>query len=203
MNKIKLKGYIKDIKPSHIIGDIEYSQANLIVNRNNSDKQDIIPIKFKKFCNHYKELDFVELIGNIRSYSHKVSEDKNKVDIYVFTYQDIPETADENSDIKNKVELDGRICKLDELRTTKTGKHNVHFILANNLISKESCKKLNSYIPCIAWGKTAKEIAELSVNTRIQIQGELHSREYTKTLANGDVEIRVCHELLITDFCKI
>ena len=118
-------------------------------------------------------------------------------------YFDLPEeplTISCEAPTYNSVELDGRICKIDALRTTNTGKNNIHLILANNLIVSNGDKKLNSYIPCIAWGNTARQLSKLTVNTPIQIVGELHSREYIKHLDNNDIEIRVAHECLITDF---
>ena len=48
MNKIILKGIIKNIQPSHTIKDIEYNKADIIVNRNDG-KEDILSLKFKKF----------------------------------------------------------------------------------------------------------------------------------------------------------
>ena len=194
MNNITLKGIIRNIQPSHKINDIEYNKAEIIVKRKDN-KEDLINLRFKKFSNSYKENDDISLCGNIRSFSQQL-EGKNKVDIYVFTYFDEPQ---EEYDCNNYCELDGRICKIDELRVTQSGKHNIHFILANNIV-KDNNQKLNSYIPCIAWGKTAKQIAELSVNTQLKIVGELHSREYKKKIANDEIEIHVAHELLITEF---
>ena len=160
MNKVTLQGIIKDIEPSHTIDNISYNKARLIVQRSNG-REDVLNLKFKKFSNPYKENDTISLTGNIRSYSYKVDSTKNKVNIYVFTYFDAPEIES-----SNQVELDGRICKMNELRTTKQGKHNVHFIVANNIVSDDSTKRLNSYIPCIAWGKLAHELSNLPVNTQ-------------------------------------
>lgn len=197
MNNIILKGQIKNIQPSHQIGDILYDKAILIVPADNGH-ENIINLKFKSFSNKYRDNDIISLKGNIRSYSYKINADKNKVVVYVFTYFDeAPESEEENS---NKVVIDGRICKINKLRTTRNGKHNLHFILANNLISADNTKRLNSYIPCIAWGNTAKALSKLSVNTKLMVEGELHSREHTKKLDNGEVEIRVAHELLIKSF---
>jgi single-stranded DNA-binding protein len=89
---------------------------------------------------------------------------------------------------------------MNELRKTRSGKHNVHFIVANNLVSADSSKRLNSYIPCIAWGNLAIQLSQLPVNTKIKIDGELHSREHTKAHEDGSVEIRVAHELMVTSF---
>lgn len=196
MNIITLKGIIKNIERSHTIQGITYDKAKLIVKRDNGS-EDIINLKFKKFSNHYVENEEVSLTGNLRSYSYKVSESKNKVVIYVFTYFDQPE-----DDTINSVEIDGRICKIDNLRTTKQGKNNIHLILANNIICEDndSSKRLNSYIPCIAWGKLARELSKLDVSTKISVKGKLHSREHRKVHENGEVELCVAHELLVSSF---
>lgn len=196
MNEIILNGIIKDIKYSHTIDGIEFNKAKLITKRDDG-KEDIINLRFKSFSNKYKENDEIFIKGNLRSYSYKVDEYKNKVVIYVFTYFDDP---DVDELVSNKVTIDGRICKINDLRTTKNGKHNVHFIIANNLISVDKSKRLNSYIPSIAWGNVAKEISKLEVNTKIKLYGRLQYREHKKVYENGEIEIRGAHELVVTDY---
>lgn len=196
MNSVKLKGILRDIEHSHSIGDIEYDKADLIVQRENGI-DDIISLRFKKFSNTYKDGDTVSLVGNVRSYSKQLNDGKNKVDIYVFTYFDSPE----DDDITNSVVVDGRICKIEDVRILPNGKKNIHFIVANNLVTSDG-KKLNSYLPCIAWGKTAQEISNMRVNDFIQISGKLQSREYKKYIAEDDFEIRIAHELYVDSISK-
>lgn len=142
MNKIILKGRIKDIQYSHTIKDVDFYKAHLIVKNDTLQLEDLINLKFKRFSNIYNELDEVNLEGNIRTYSSNLG-DKNKVEVYVFTYFDKSE-----EDKVNYVELDGKICKTNTLRKTKSGKDVYNFILANNLINDNQI--LNSYIPCVA-----------------------------------------------------
>jgi primosomal replication protein N len=194
MNKITLNGQIRNIQPSHNIKNIEYEQADIVSTRDNG-KEDIISIKYKKYSNKYKDGDKIDLTGNVRSYSQKLPDGKNKVSLYVFTYFDIPEELK-----TNHLELDGRICKIEPIRTTKSGKQNIHFLLANNLIIEETNQKLNSYLPCIAWGTVAKALSKLKVNDKIVITGELHSREYKKMLNETEFEYRVCHECYVQSF---
>lgn len=198
MNEVILKGIIRDITSSHVINNVEYDQANLITTRHDG-KEDILSLKFKKFSNIYKDGDEIELVGNIRSYSQKISDTKNKVSLYVFTYFDPPSTDMENfADITNEVNLDGRICKIDQLRKTQQGKANLHFVIANNIISNDGSQKLNNYIPCVAWGKLAYDLQDLTVSTKVQVKGELHSRTYKKVVGE-DVEIRTAHELVVKE----
>lgn len=196
MNEVILSGVLKDIQQSHQIDGVTFDRAKLLVKRDDG-VEDMINLRFKSFSNVYKDNDEISIKGNLRSYSYKISEDKNKVIIYVFTYFDKPE---EEEIINNKVTIDGRICKLNDIRTTRGGKHNIHLILANNLILEGQSRRLNSYIPCIGWGNIAKDLSKLSVNTKISVNGSIHSREHKKVLPDGNIEIRVAHELLIESF---
>lgn len=199
MNEIKLKGIIRDIQPSHKIKEVDYDKANIVVKRKDG-KEDTLNLRFKKFSNVYTEDAEIELSGNVRSYSRQLENGKNKVDIYVFTYFDKPDLDENDQEVLNGFDIDGRICKIDEIRATSKGKQNIHFVLANNLVIEDTNQKLNSYLPCVAWGKIARDIAKLSINDKIRIKGELHSREYTKVLEDGSIEIRVAHELLVSSF---
>ena len=196
INSIKLRGILKEVCYSHDIDGVSFNGAKLICKRP-TGQEDTINLKFKSFSNKHKENSEVTLSGNIRSYSHKDAEGTNRVTVYVFTYFD---DVEEDLECCNSALVTGRICKMNELRKTRSGKHNVHFIVANNLVSADSTKRLNSYIPCIAWGVTAKQLAQLPVNTKISIKGELHSREHTKAQPNGTIEIRVAHEFMVTSF---
>ena len=196
MNSVKLKGILRDIEHSHAIGDIEYDKADLIVQRENG-VDDIISLRFKKFSNTYKDGDTISLAGNVRSYSKQLKDGKNKVDIYVFTYFDSPE----EDYVTNSFVIDGRICKIEGVRILPNGKKNIHFIVANNLVTGDG-KKLNSYLPCIAWGKTAQEISNMRVNDIVQISGKLQSREYKKYISDDDFEIRIAHELYVDSISK-
>lgn len=193
MNKIILKGIINNIEYSHSINDVDYNKATMIVPRIDG-KEDIINLKFKKFSNPYNDGDQIEIQGNIRTYSQRL-QDKNKVSIYVFTYFDLPEHEE-----LNMVELDGRICKLGELRKTQSGKDVIDFIIANNLITDH--QTLNCYIPCVAWGKFAKQIAKYTLGDLIHIKGQLQSREYKKKTSDNDFDIRVAHELCINEIIE-
>jgi len=199
MNNIRLKGIITNIEPSHVIQGIEFNKANLIVKRDDG-KEDSLNIRFKKFSNPYEDNQEITLCGNVRSYSSKLEDGKNRVELYVFTYFDQPELNENDQEETNRLDVDGRICKIDTIKHTRSGKKNIHLILANNLIVSEGTKKLNSYIPCIAWGPVAERLESLPVNTQLKIRGELHSREYKKNLPDGSFEFRVAHECVINDF---
>jgi primosomal replication protein N len=197
MNSIYLRGMIKNIKYSHTIDGTVFNKADMIVKRPDG-REDLVILKFKEFSLTYKEDSEVELMGNIRSFSQKVN-DKNKVDIYVFSYFDTVEDCFEDT---NKALIDGKICKKDSLRKTTSGKHYIHYIVANNIVTEDG-QKLNSYIPCVAWGKLAKEIENnYNVGDGVTIEGRLQSREYKKRLSDEEIEIRMAHELATKEITK-
>lgn len=198
MNFIYLKGIIKNIKYSHTIGDTVFNRADLIVKRDDG-REDLIILKFKEFTLSTKEDCEIELIGNVRSFSQKM-DGKNRVEIYVFSYFD---RIEENYENDNVVILEGKICKKDTIRKTSNGKHYIHYIVANNIITEDN-QKITSYIPCVAWGKLAKEIeSNYGVGDDIHIEGQLQSREYKKRLSDNDIEIRMAHELATCEIRKI
>lgn len=51
----------------------------------------------------------------------------------------------------------------------ETGKHSLHFTIANNMFVEGS--KINSYISCTAYGKNALDLAKLGVNTKLKVVG--------------------------------
>lgn len=207
MNKIRIEeGIVLDISPSHRIDDVQYNQMNVVV-RNSNGKESILSLRYKQFDNcFYEPGNRINTIGQLRSFSKKLSDGKNKVDIYVSTSF---EPLDDNNFLVKDLSpasaiIDGTICSKESLRELPSGKCNIHFILANNIDVEEtldtSAKRYSSYIPCIAWGKLAKRIDEIPIGTKILISdGELRSREYIKHTNDGD-EIRVCHELYIKSY---
>ena len=115
------------------------------------------------------------------------------VEVYEFTYFDEPETK-----VNNLVEIDGRICKINNSKKTKQGKDVIDFTLANNLVTENGT--LNCYIPICAWGKIAKEIQKMPIGSEIKIKGALQSREYRKMTSETDFDLRIAHEVMIESY---
>ncbi len=201
MNKITIQGIIKDIQFSHIVAEIEYYKANVLVKREN-DKEDIIPVKFKRFCNKFNDGDTVTFIGQLRTYSDTDENGINHVHPYVFTYFDTPElVAEDGTELylrsNNYVQLDGNICKKGELRKTKTGLDVLDFTIANNI--KNGTSTFNIYMPVVAWGKQAKQISKLSIGDKLNIVGHFTSRTYKKKTNENDFEYRIAYEINVDE----
>ena len=47
MNKIFLRGSIRNIRPSHKINDVDFDQADIITKRKDG-REDILTVKFKR-----------------------------------------------------------------------------------------------------------------------------------------------------------
>ena len=193
MNSIAVQGYIRDIEFSHDMGNVDYSKASVVCPGVNGKEDDLFLIQFKTYSNRYKEGDYISFKGNLRSYSQRQEDKKSSVMIYIFTYFDLPDIP------INTVLLDGRICKINDLRVNNySTKKYIHFILANNIIKNN--KKINSYIPCTAYGELAEKISQYSVNDFVQLTGEFHSHTYIK---KSDGEIKLAHEVIVKDITKI
>ena len=81
------------------------------------------------------------------------------------------------------------------MSNTYSGKKYIHFTLANNIFT--SSNKINSYIPCTAYGELAEKISKLSISDFITIQGEFHSHTYKR---KSDKEIMLAHEVVVKGY---
>ena len=81
-----------------------------------------------------------------------------------------------------------------------SGPDSLSFILANNIILPDGRGKINNYIPVVCWGKYATELSSLSISDRIAIKGSLQSRTYKKHLSDDSVELKVAHEVVLSEY---
>lgn len=191
MNSVKISGIVTDVQYSHLIQDKSFYSIRVEACTEESTKDQIL-VKFKAQEKPELEGKHITLEGSIRSYSYRVSETQNRVQLYVSTYEDCIQPSDE---FINEVCVDGRICKISDLYVPRKGECSIHFILANNIPVKDS--RINSYIPCVARGDIARIISECKVNTQLVLRGVLHSREHT--LKSDEESVRLVHELVVTD----
>jgi len=120
------------------------------------------------------------------------------VSIYVFTYFDAPDF-----DAKNHFEIDGRVCKINKLYTTKNGNYSLQFILANNIYDEGRGLKFNSYLPVVCWGDEAVRLSnELQINDQVVVKGKIHSRKYTKNIGEESCTFDV-QELIAENVEKV
>ena len=89
----------------------------------------------------------------------------------------------EDGEDENRVALTGTLCKPPTHRVTPMGREICDLMLAVNRRYGRS-----DYLPCIAWGLSAREAARWEVGDRVRLSGRIQSRAYTKTIDGETVE---------------
>jgi len=93
------------------------------------------------------------------------------------------ELSPDNGEHANNLELTGVLCRPPVLRRTPLGREICDLLLAVNRRYDRS-----DYLPCIAWGATARACARLAVGDGIHMTGRLQSRKYCKLEQGREVE---------------
>ena len=122
--------------------------------------------------------DRVGVIGQVRSYNNH-SGQGSKLVITVFAQSIEPG----DGSYFNRILLSGALCKKPALRRTPLGRSICDVILAVNRHYGRA-----DYLPCIAWGQTAVQIAGMDVGEHLVAEGRVQSRTYTKLLETGSEE---------------
>jgi len=131
----------------------------------------------------------ITIHGQLRSYN-KVMGGAGRLLLTAFAQRLLPPDDDENP---NTIRLTGAICKPPSFRTTPFGREIADLMLAVNRAFGKS-----DYIPCIAWGRTARYAASLNVGDKLEVQGRFQSREYQKQMPDGTVMNRVAYEVSLS-----
>ena len=122
--------------------------------------------------------------GQIRSHNIR-SDGKRRLLIFVFAESIV---AEEGEPI-NEVVLEGPLCKEPIYRRTPLGRE-----ICDVMLAVPRGYKRADYLPCILWGKVAKEVAACQLRDTVQICGRMQSRGYTKVTEEGPQE-RVAYEI--------
>ena len=122
--------------------------------------------------------------GQIRSFNNRAPEGRRLI---ISVYADTLTTTDQPA--QNDVSLTGSVCKPPIYRRTPLGREICDVMLAVNRPYRRA-----DYLPCILWGRTAQEAAELPVGTQLALTGRLQSREYIKMLGTT-AERRTAYEI--------
>ncbi len=190
-NRVFLSGTVES-KPvfSHETFGEAFYEVSLLVPRL-SNHLDKVPVTVsEKLLNGGKfEIGkYVCIKGQFRSYN-KLEDGKSKLMLTVF----VRELCDFEEDMNpNIIEITGFICKEPTYRTTPFNREICDVLIAVNRAYNKS-----DYLPCIAWGRNAKFVSELSVGTKVCIVGRIQSREYQKHLDGGEVINKIAYEVSI------
>ncbi|NDO46843.1 single-stranded DNA-binding protein [Clostridium sp. MD294] len=158
-----------------------------------SDNEDILPITISERLIDRQSLTIdtrVEVIGQLRSYNNYGNK-KNKLVLTIFAREInlLEENTEQNP---NQIFLNGFICKPPVYRKTPFGREISDILVAVNRAYNKS-----DYIPCIAWGRNARYLSNLSVGENIKIWGRVQSRKYQKKVEDA-VEERIAYEVSIS-----
>lgn len=159
-----------------------------------SDATDLLPVMVSdRMCSieSIQPGNMYAITGQFRSYN-KHEENKNRLMLSVFALEMNP-VEEEEFEAVNTIKLEGYVCKGTEHRITPLGREIADLLVAVNRPYGKS-----DYIPCIAWSRSARFVSELEVGTPIKLSGRIQSREYRKTLGNGETETRVAYEVSIS-----
>ncbi len=166
-----------------------------------SGNADVIPVTISERLFKDDELVVgknVKINGQFRSYN-SYEEEKNRLVLTVFA-KDIEILENQDDELKaskdlvsNEITLSGYICKKPIYRQTPFGREITDILIAVNRAYNKS-----DYIPCIAWGRTAKYCADMEVGTEVKAVGRIQSRSYEKKHEDGTVEERVAFEVSIS-----
>ena len=125
-----------------------------------------------------REGQSLRVTGQLRSFNNRSGQGSRLV---ITVFAQTLEPGDGTS--FNRILLSGALCKKPALRRTPLGRSICDLILAVNRRYGRA-----DYLPCIAWGRTAVQIAEMDVGTRLTLEGRVQSRTYTKLLESGSEE---------------
>lgn len=181
---------ISDFQFSHEVFGEKFYLFDLKVNRL-SDKFDVLPVMVSERILDVTQSPIgadVEVQGQLRSFNQNI-DGKSRVILSIFADEI---TNMEYAKSENVVTLQGFICKEPIYRKTPLGRDITDFTIAVNRPYRKA-----DYIPCIAWSRNAIYLAEQNIGTEIRIIGRFQSREYSKKLENGEVEIRTAFEFSV------
>lgn len=195
-NQVTISGEIvRNFEFSHEIYGEKFYIASLESKRDSGTK-DIIPIMVSERLVDVKKDwtgKFVRITGQFRSYN-KYEQNKRKLILFVFAeeFEAWKDNEDERTYHKNRIFLDGFICKEPRYRNTPNGKEISDVLLAVNRQYRKS-----DYIPCICWGRNARFASNLEVGTRLKVWGRIQSREYQKRTSDDEIETKIAYEVSI------
>lgn len=128
----------------------------------------------------------LRVVGQLRSFNNRSGKGRRLV-ISVFAQSVEPSDGGHF----NRILLSGVLCKPPTLRRTPLGRSICDMILAVNRRYGRA-----DYLPCIAWGQTAAQVAERSVGERLCLEGRVQSRTYLKQTDAGSEE-RTAYEVSV------
>lgn len=191
-NKVYIKGEIvTEAKFSHEVYGEGFYEMFVLVKRL-SGQSDVIPITISERLIESENLkvgSVLSAFGQFRSYNKQIN-GKSKLMLTVFVREILSGVESKNP---NSIILSGYICKQPVYRTTPFNRE-----IADVLIAVNRAYNKSDYIPCIAWGRNARFVKNLSVGEQIGICGRIQSREYQKKISDTESKTMTAYEVSIS-----
>ena len=128
--------------------------------------------------------EMITVVGQIRSHN---SRENGVRRLLIFVYAGIV-TAEDGPPI-NEVTVSGPLCTEPIFRRTPLGRE-----ICDVMLAVPRAFHRADYLPCILWGRTAREAADCHIRDQITVCGRLQSRVYTKLTEEGSEE-RTAYEI--------
>lgn len=130
--------------------------------------------------------DRIFVRGQVRSYNERTADGRR---LRIFLFADFLENRE--GEALNDVSLNGTVCRPPVLRRTPLGRE-----ICDLMLCVPRQNRRSDYLPVIAWGRTARMIADTRSGDQLELLGRLQSREYTK-LIQGISEKRTAYEVSV------
>ena len=189
-NNVLIKGKIVKLPSySHTVMGEGFFEMYVEVKRL-SDETDVLPVTIsERLIEGFNLGDEIGIIGQFRSYN-KLDGEKSKLMLTIFVKELV--NPEELSAV-NQINMVGYICKEPIYRTTPFGREICDVLLAVNRAYNKS-----DYLPCIAWGRNARFVKDLSIGEKLELQGRIQSRKYQKKVFDNEVETRIAYEISLS-----
>lgn len=200
-NRVKITGIVQtELEHSHDVKGERFYKTSVGVKRLSGEIDSIVVLVSEDIAcpeNSYVG-QAVCVRGSYRSFNKPVSENKSKLELFVFanSFELVDET--ENGDTNNSINLTGFICKPPIYRETPKGR-----IITDVMLAVNRNKRKTDYIPCVCWGTNAEKVKDYELGTEVMLTGRIQSRTYNKHIEEDIVESRVAYEISVSKINKV
>lgn len=128
--------------------------------------------------------EMLTVTGQVRSHNQRTDGVRHLL-IFVFASRIVVEDGEPINDVA----IEGPLCREPNYRLTPLGRE-----ICDAMLAVPRAFHRADYLPCILWGRIAKEISQCHTRDVISIHGRLQSRIYTKLTEDGPQE-RTAYEI--------
>lgn len=204
LNRVILSGQItRDFERSHEQSNSSFVKTMVEVPRTSGatdqipvivDVEKILDIVDKKQSPVGK---YVEIQGRMCSYASFPNHEA-QISRYVFAKRF--RMYDNKDELEfpvgtNLLVLRGTMKYYPSFKTTYRGRQIAEFVLISK--RRNGC---SDRIPCVAWGTNAIDLSGYDKNSIVEVCGRIQSRDYNKTMDNGNVIKKTSYELSVFDY---